>query len=273
LYNPITLQAIFSVLNVTSSPHFLTKNAQQVRSGYTSSHGVIATSVSKMLKRDRPWHKSKRGPPPKLTKSDHNAVPFVDIHGTKFYSDRFYLNATLCDDTDHDDFLNEAQSNECHCGAKNPPPLFSRSALVQCCQKDLKAVIFGTYTFDLATLQQEFPSLFGACAKTPCLVLHGKKGWSKVARTSRVENGDDDPESAPKEDEYVDHKDDCSISLETQDEETIESSKLFDHHSTLETPQSPIPQRDSAAALPGTLHFAGMCVFRVYACFTDAHCH
>jgi hypothetical protein len=222
-----------------------------------------------MLKRDRPWHKSKRGPPPKLTKPDHNDVPFVTINGTKFYSDRFYLNATLRDDTDNDDFLNETQSDICHCGAKNPPPLFSRSALVDSCHSDLKAVIFGTYTFDLATLQQEFPTLFGACAKTPCLVLHGKKGWSNAARTSQVENDDDDPESVPKEDEYVDHKDDCSISLETQDEETIESSKLFDRHSTLETPQSPIPQRN-AAALPETVHFAGMRVytgiFRVCAC-------
>jgi len=138
-------------------------------------------------------------------------VPFVEIDGTPYYSDRFYLNTSLLESHrkrgsegadkgsaaatgkgDEGDRVAGSRSTSscCRCGrgsssnrdlrqqpVATPPPLFDRSKLVE--SLHLKAAILGTYCFEVATLQSEFPSLFGSSNgddNIPTLVLHGHRG-------------------------------------------------------------------------------------------------
>jgi hypothetical protein len=180
------------------------------------------------------------------------SVPFVEIKGTRFYSDRFYLNHTMYDDDDADAVVRRnSKQDACHCGAKQPPPLFNRLALVA--SLDLKAAIIGSFSIDPNTLQKEFPKLFGANATIPTLVLHGRKGWT--ASKSPPEKPGDDPESGsfPSSIQSIgadldENDDDCTI--HTQDNETIQAARIY--AATL--PQSPAEATPQNGSVAGTRH-------------------
>jgi hypothetical protein len=84
-------------------------------------------------------------------------------------------------------------------------------------QRTLKAIIFGTYTVDDRTLQEEFPNLFienyNSCnTNVPCLVLYGKRNSIDDA----VEVGEDIKNSHV----YKSQKDDVASASSSMDEET-----------------------------------------------------
>lgn len=209
----------------------------------------------------RPWDKRGKAPPRKKTQGGTtDETPFVAVEKVKFWSDRFYLNATIFDEANAEE-PDDAATPSCRCGANNPPPLFSRSKLVA--SLDLKAAIFGSFSLDPAALVKEFPSLFGADADIPTLVLHGKKGWSveKLQKKERDEDDDDEPESAPLDEDSVAasssddtvEEDGCSIG--TQEEDTVKTSKRFQNVSGFASPvEKGLPP--PSVQFPETVHFA-----------------
>jgi hypothetical protein len=175
-------------------------------------------------------------------------IPNVEVDGSRYYSDRFYLNRTALDDPSSGEPVASAASSSqpasCTCGAKNPPPLFDRSRLVASLK--LKAAILATYTLDPAAVISEFPSLFGSNATVPVLLLHGQKGWTPYdnrAEKNEDYNDDDDerdeetPPPVNSKSTFLDHAtniddDDCSVG--TQEEATIQAADNF------KSPETPI---------------------------------
>jgi len=180
-------------------------------------------------------------------------------NGPKFYSDRFYLDATIYDDDTKDD-SNVQKTTGCCCGVSDPPPLFSRSKLVE--SLHLKAALMGTFSLEPAALVQEFPSLFGQGATVPTLVLHGKKGWTVDA----LLDGDEPESTPPPMDEYSRGDDDshgarssddddslAGCSIGTQEEVTVEVSKKCRNVKAFASPETKKP---SPLQFPETVHFS-----------------
>ena len=91
---------------------------------------------------------------------------YIEVKGTKFYNDRFYLN-DLVDIKQKPKSVCESQSDDEATTSTTtlpsdtqftPPPLLNRSDLIS--SLDLICVIAGTYTFDPIWLHQELPFLF-----------------------------------------------------------------------------------------------------------------
>jgi hypothetical protein len=106
------------------------------------------------------------------------APPFGQL---RFWSDRFYLNAT------REEEANVRATSPCHCGSDMPPPLFPRQRFLQ--SLSLQAAILGTFGWSPTHLAESFPELL---EKVPTLLLHGKKGmtcgsfWQDLV--DRIEN-------------------------------------------------------------------------------------
>jgi hypothetical protein len=206
----------------------------------------------------RPWDKEAMFMPPGMSKakrpavddnennSDNNGeIPFVQVDGVRYYSDRFYLNRTALDDPVGADEPGGASASSsqsassCTCGARNPPPLFDRSRLVASLK--LKAAILATYTLEPDTVMSEFPSLFHANTTVPVLILHGQKGWTpydkKAEKKDDLNYHDDDrdeetPPPATLNTNDGGDGDDCSVG--TQEEATIQAADNF------KSPETPI---------------------------------
>ena len=251
-------------------------------------------------KRSRPWDnrtkKRVRIPPPSSAaasqpKTTSAIIPNVEIGSTRFYSDRFYLHRSVYDD-DGGCQKSAARASTsmggCQCGAKNPPPLFDRSALVA--SLDLKAAIFATYSLNADGLAQEFPCLFGKEASIPTLVLHGNKGWTLEKATEAAvsdEDAEEDPDSQPLsplfaemhtsvtktvvatseavDDGGVNGDDECTI--HTQEEETlfVAASTTYADPGSPQTPTKPKAKitgrqestiSNSYDAFPTSVHFS-----------------
>ena len=191
-------------------------------------------------------------------------VPTADGRIEKFFSDALYLNTSIYEEENEPTARTPSSvtgASSCHCGARDPPPLLSRSKLVQ--SLDLKAAILATFSWEPRAMAHEFPSLLGPEATVPTLVLHGKKGWtvesfmgveksSTTQGTRRDDDDDDDePESVPLHDEFSsstpsgsDEDDDdatcCGCSIGTQDEAAVATSKKYAH---VQSFSSPSPQK------------------------------
>lgn len=188
-----------------------------------------------------------KNPPPE--------IPHVIINGVPYYSDRFYLNKTHSDKQQENSSHHAPSSsssstavpntNKCTCGARRPPPLFDRSALVA--SLDLKASVLGTLNLtSKAQLVREFPSLFGPDATVPTLVLHDRIHKKQGKAKSSNDDDDDDDESCSssrgQEEESssscqeADNNDDLSIG--TQPETTVETAASFQFNDDLLPPPS-----------------------------------
>jgi hypothetical protein len=208
----------------------------------------------------RPWDKGARSMPPAMSKAKRPAVenndnnnnnngdiPYVQVDGFPYYSDRFYLNRTAIDDPAGEGkprgvSASSSSSASCTCGARNPPPLLDRSRLVASLK--LKAAILATYTLEPETVMSEFPSLFHANTTVPVLILHGQKGWTpydKRAEKKNDNNHDDDDDDDRDEEtpppvnldgNSDNDNDDCSVG--TQEEATIQAADNF------KSPETPI---------------------------------
>lgn len=218
------------------------------------------------MKRIRPWDKQSRQhsnplqrnkvdsqqSAPRVKTATTANIPFVEIQGIPYYSDRFYLHRTVYDDSNTSSQQQQKQKQQhdvCHCGARHPPPLLDRSALIQSLQ--LQAVIWSTYSMEPDSWIREFPSLFGPDAVIPTLVLHGKKGWTYHKYMNRRKNNqqpvdkedNDDDESYASAEEILLDEDDCddnSIATQPPDQAVI-------------FPLSPPPPRSE---FPNTVHFS-----------------
>lgn len=105
-------------------------------------------------------------------------VPYIEIHGIPYYSDRFYLNRTVWDEEPSVSL--SASKSPCPCGGGGGGlPLFDRAAFIR--SLDLQAVAMATYSVEPEWLVEEFPSLFGLGATIPTLVLHGRRGGGGIA--------------------------------------------------------------------------------------------
>lgn len=181
------------------------------------------------------------------TEEDANATDGIRVNGVIFQSDRFYLN----DNNNNNNHSPWKEQNDCHCGGGggdasgcHPPPLFSRSHLVESLQ--LKAAVIGTYTFEMDVFKREFPSLFGkqdhnSSIGIPTFVIHGKKGWNKQ-KTTRTQiqytDDDDDDESLGSETAFV-----SDPNNNNDDSMTQEGKEVDENDNDLEK-------------LPETVHFA-----------------
>ena len=206
----------------------------------------------------------------------------------------------------------KSETNRCReCRESSPSLLFDRAAFLQSYFEDddateeekvnsyiaesqgttaaatpvknkLKAVIFGTYTVDDRTLQEEFPNLFienfnNKCsnAHIPCLVLYGKRNTGTLGvddadvvqkSKSRVEANPGLSPSSSSMDEEEDnvntncHDDDDNDSvsteesaLATQDEETttaIRTAILASTTTTSHNSRTVVPNRTAPVNLP-----------------------
>jgi hypothetical protein len=200
--------------------------------------------------------KAKR-PAEENSNSNNNGemIPYVQVDGVRYYSDRFYLNRTAVEDPiDANEPAGASASSSsqstssCTCGARNPPPLLDRSRLVASLK--LKAAILATYTLEPDTVMSEFPSLFHANTTVPVLILHGQKGWTPYDN-NRAEKKDDDNHHHHDDDDERDeetpppaevntndggHADDDG-SVGTQEEVTLQAADNF------KSPETPI-QKD-----------------------------
>jgi hypothetical protein len=229
-----------------------------------------------MSKRIRPWDvhgrfrssRAKgghaRGSVVEEQASEDEVVPFVTVpvgkegEAIKYYADRFYLNETVFDEnygspdaSPRESEINKAppkqqqqQQQQCHCGSRQPPPLFSRSRLVASLK--LKAVVLGTYNVQPACLPEEFPTLFGPDATVPVHVLHGQKGWSpenekeeENGNRKKEEEEDDDESHHAESEPLFESPPDDNCTVGTQEEGTVEFSKRF--HSPLTPPSAARP--------------------------------
>ena len=178
----------------------------------------------------RPWDRSNKGRgqtletrewniPDAESKDDANSrnlytssneVPFVQVEGIKYYSDRFYLHRTASDPPVSNITSNTSSSSSAHsayCSCK-VPPLLDRVKLIN--SLDLKAVICATYTLDLAWMATAFPQLCGPEASVPTLILHGQKGLSNKMEEQRRAKNQECDSSSDEED-----NDDCKITNKT----------------------------------------------------------
>uniref|UniRef100_A0A7S3L1C7 Tyrosyl-DNA phosphodiesterase n=1 Tax=Amphora coffeiformis TaxID=265554 RepID=A0A7S3L1C7_9STRA len=154
----------------------------------------------------RPWDNKRpafgrgrqaRPTPPPSNDNPLPEIPHVLINGERYDSDRFYLHKTDYK-TDKKDKQNSSEATgksaaTCTCGARQPPALFDRQALVA--SLDLQCAILATYTLDKRWLVQAFPSLLGSDATVPTLVLHGQPD-PRDRLLARKNNDDDDDDSS-----------------------------------------------------------------------------
>ena len=127
----------------------------------------------------------------------HNVFPPRPPKGhVRFWSDRFYLNATA----EEEQNMKVPCSSSCHCGSGAAPPLFPRNKFLK--SLDVKAVIVGTFGWSPTFVADVFPEWL---ERIPTLVLHGQKGmtspnfwkdWVEGIEQKRKE----------KEDELTDHE-------------------------------------------------------------------
>jgi Tyrosyl-DNA phosphodiesterase len=205
------------------------------------------------MKRNRPWDKRHRLVPTEKKKANSSDIPFVEIRGQKFYSDRFYLNTSILDDAvpKRTTTANAtADRDEIHPHA----PLFDRSAWIQSffnendsSKPKVQAIVFGTYTVDWRTLIQEFPSVFAESSRIPCLVLYGKKNWSDDSL--EMEQPSDRRTQLPGCDASLDEEEDFD------DDKTIASVPSVatqDAAVTLDLPSAPT----AAPQFPKMVHFS-----------------
>ena len=132
-------------------------------------------------------------------------VPYIDVDGIKYYSDRFYLHRTASDPpVSKSGTTSSSSAHSAYCSCK-VPPLLDRVKLIN--SLDLKAVICATYTLDLAWMATAFPE-FGA--SVPTLILHGQKGLTnKMEEQRKVKHQECD--SSSDEEDF----DDCEIAAKT----------------------------------------------------------
>ena len=128
-------------------------------------------------------------------KEESTQVPFVTVDGVRYYSDRFYLNATTTTSSDQ-------SPSTCHCGSLQPPPTLDKRRLIA--SLDLSACILSTYNLDKEWILDAFPTLFGPSATIPTLVVYGKGGKAAEVSGSGEESDGDDTV-----DEEVDHVQEC----------------------------------------------------------------
>lgn len=186
-----------------------------------------------MKRPERPWEKRRnkgRAAHLQFRKEQEKpySVPFVELpDGTRYYSDRFYLNSIDGEPT------KQPREKTCVCGANNPPPLFDRKALIQ--SLDLKAVIMATYNLQPSYLLSAYPSLFQKGRNIPTLVMVSRLAQAD-SETSANNHESDNESDSPNQDyefEMIMHKqkkktpaeDDLSIS--TQPTETKEYAEIF----------------------------------------------
>ena len=101
-------------------------------------------------------------------------IPYIECGEDRFYSDRFYLNATFQSFHDNDDHKSNANENDnaiasnyaynCNCANPNAPPLFDRWKLMS--ELDLVGCICATYVFDPTFLSSTLPKLFPSASAT-----------------------------------------------------------------------------------------------------------
>ena len=133
----------------------------------------------------------------------HSAdVPFVEVDGINYYSDRFYLHRTIVDPpVPESNVASRARTDSAHsayCSCK-VPPLLDRVSLIH--SLDLKAVICATFTLDLAWMSTTFPQLCGPKANIPTLILHGQKGLAtRIEEQKKAANHQDCDSSSDEED-------------------------------------------------------------------------
>jgi Tyrosyl-DNA phosphodiesterase len=123
-------------------------------------------------------------------------VPFVEVEGVKYYSDRFYLNRTVLDDNKTSPYSRvfTEYNKQCSCGARQAPPLLDLGKLIA--SLDLKAAILATYTLNLSWIAQTFPALCGPEGTVPTLILHGQKGLTKrLEKQEQNSRNEDDSDS------------------------------------------------------------------------------
>jgi hypothetical protein len=227
----------------------------------------------------RPWDRKRLGGSSKRSRSTTSSagsdspareVPHVNVQGTRFYSDRFYLHRTVYDaetsssssSTWSTTSSSTSSKPSCQCGAHQPPPLLDREALVA--SLDLEMAIFATYTLDTEWMSTAFPSLFGADTKVPTLVLHGRVKSPK----DDEKDGDDaqSREGSPRhgggaslEGSSPDSPgaDEDNVSIGTQPEATLHEAASFQWPSpTAAAPQRTPRRSPSVAALPKHVHFS-----------------
>lgn len=153
---------------------------------------------------------------------DADSAP-PSLQSVKFWSDRFYLNATRDEEREwkttgknpdganvgattgekgfaDSDATNSLKSQSasihpCICGHGSPPPLFPRETFVQSLQ--LKAAIMGTYVWSPSWFAETFPEFVNG--SVPTLLLHGHKGmthdyFDRKTAAAREEDHDTDVE-------------------------------------------------------------------------------
>lgn len=158
--------------------------------------------------------------------TDTFKIPFVEVDGTKYFSDRFYLNTTIHDAVSNTPLTSDAYrsyNKNCSCGGRIPPPLFDREELIN--SLDLQACVIGTYNINLSWLSTTFPQLCGPNATVPTLCLHGQKGLAKKIEGLQNQRGEADDDSSAE---------DCDVNLvpeegwrRTQKSDTMAGSLSF----------------------------------------------
>ena len=117
-------------------------------------------------------------------------IPYVEIFGVRYLSDRFYLHKTDFRRRDNEQ-KQEGVSQSCTCGAQEAPILLDRQALIE--SLNLQCAVIATYTIDKRWLSHAFPTLCGPNATVPTLVLHGRQDPREQLKK---EDGDDDDNSS-----------------------------------------------------------------------------
>ncbi|KAL7569890.1 hypothetical protein ACA910_008557 [Epithemia clementina (nom. ined.)] len=234
------------------------------------SNGIGGENPHKRARISRPWDRKRdRAAAAKdrfLKRQDVVTYgDFIDVKGSRFYSDRFYLNRTLpeddhgeADDKESIEYANSGMGRDCTCGARKPPPLFDRSALVA--SLDLNAAILATYTVDQRSLLHEFPTLFGENATVPTLVLHGRNLGSDHEDKEAVDNGHDEEESPPQDFHIIAQQHSSSSKVEESlDGLSVgtQTSETKEYASSWNQTQSPTPchKVSSTLSFPPQVHF------------------
>lgn len=151
-------------------------------------------------------------------------APSVTVDGTRYWSDRFYLNHV-----DGDPLPSSNNSGGgCTCGAKQAPPLMSRERLVQ--SLDVKAAILGTFTLDTAWLVEAFPQLVGPKATVPTLIIHGAKKFNQERRMAEEhENDSDEEESSSFFDESPEQENSQPSSVSSHTKQKVAATACSSH--------------------------------------------
>ncbi|CAB9512602.1 expressed unknown protein [Seminavis robusta] len=135
-------------------------------------------------------------------------VPFLEVEGVKYYSDRFYLNRTLLDPPQSSPPSNQSAvyshyNKDCSCGARQAPPLLDLSKLIA--SLDVKAAILATYTLSPRWIAKAYPKLCGPEGTVPTLILHGQKGLSKRLEKKQKDTANDSEDSDSDDDADMDY--------------------------------------------------------------------